>query len=54
MFFRVFQLKTIILYVYLLLGDSYFSGIRAESSALIHEYANIFHNIARSSTCSNS
>ena len=34
--------QAIILYVYLFKRDSYFSGIGAESSALIHEYANIF------------
>ena len=30
--------------MYLFKRDSYFSGIRAESSALIHEYANMLHN----------
>ena len=33
-----------VLYVYLFKRDSYFSGISAEASALIHEYANIFNN----------
>ena len=33
-----------ILYVYLFLRDSYFSWISAESSALIHEYANMHLN----------
>ena len=33
-----------VLYVYLFLRDLYVSGISAESSALIHEYTNIFVN----------
>ena len=32
--------KTVILYVYLFQRDSYFSGISAASSVVIHEYAN--------------
>ena len=34
-----------VLYVYLFWQDSYFSRIRAESSALIHEYANILNTL---------
>ena len=33
-----------LLYVYLFQRDSYLSGISAEPSALIHEYAKIFEN----------
>ena len=32
------------LYVYLFMWDSYFSGLSAEPSALIHEYTKIFEN----------